>query len=252
MAPPTAQAPRSRTKGRARGTPATAAAGRDTPPSAGPPPPVAAVVVAALAVLLAGLFFRDKLALGFASLWQAYNDLLAVRPLLAKVAVGVVFTFLGDLLAQLVAPPAAAAATTAAAEASAGELPRSEQGTCGASQQQHGAVGPDGGDTSKQRCGPDASSRRSAYVVRLFGGWFTYDYGRAFRFGLYSALVGTPLAAGWFNLLDRLIVTSPVVSAAVASTAASVVLQPSGVFVLSPAAAVLTKMFLVSSSKALF
>jgi hypothetical protein len=107
-------------------------------------------------------------------MWDAYCNVLTARPVATKLATGMVGTFLGDLLAQftqgLVRTHNAAAATIRGRSSRA-----SGSGSTA-------AVGTSGSDA---------------------GGAFELDLARTARLVAFSALVGTPVAFVWFNLLDQ-------------------------------------------------
>lgn len=137
-----------------------------------------AVSSIALAGALAG-----AASLSFPLIWSAYNSLLVAHPLLAKIAVGVVFTIAGDLIAQL-STSATASWQSMHSDAAAAAAPQ-ESGT--------GEAG-EGAPTS---AGPAASA-------------FSYDTPRVLRLILYSALIGTPAVHLWFQFLDNTVSpTSP-------------------------------------------
>jgi hypothetical protein len=106
-------------------------------------------------------------------MWDAYCNVLTARPVATKLATGMVGTFLGDLLAQftqgLVRTHNAAAATIRGRRSRA-------SGSCSA-----------------------AAAGSSSDAGRAF----ELDLARTVRLVAFSALVGTPVAFVWFNLLDQ-------------------------------------------------
>lgn len=99
--------------------------------------------------------------------WDAYCNVLTQQPVATKLATGMVGTFLGDLLAQftqgLVNTSSAAAATIRGRSRGSGQSGATAAGSSG----------------------------------------FELNLGRTARLVGFSALVGTPVAFVWFNLLDQ-------------------------------------------------
>jgi hypothetical protein len=106
-------------------------------------------------------------------MWDAYCNVLTARPVATKLATGMVGTFLGDLLAQftqgLVRTHNAAAATIR-------------------------------GRSSRASGSSNAAAAGSSSDA---GHGFELDLARTARLVAFSALVGTPVAFVWFNLLDQ-------------------------------------------------
>lgn len=96
--------------------------------------------------------------------WDAYCNVLTTRPVATKLATGMVGTFLGDLLAQFM------------------------QGVV----QTHSKV------TTRGRHGRNSRAVASAAATA-----FALDFSRTARLVGFSALVGTPIAFVWYNLLDQ-------------------------------------------------
>jgi hypothetical protein len=109
-------------------------------------------------------------------MWDAYCNVLTARPVATKLATGMVGTFLGDLLAQfsqgLVQTHNAAAATIRGRHSRA-----------------------NGNSSGAVSAAAGSSSGAS--------GAFELDLARTARLVAFSALVGTPVAFVWFNLLDQ-------------------------------------------------
>jgi hypothetical protein len=107
-------------------------------------------------------------------MWDAYCNVLTARPVATKLATGMVGTFLGDLLAQftqgLVRTHNAAAATIRG---------RSSRAS--------------GSSSAAAAAGSSSDAGRA----------FELDLARTARLVAFSALVGTPVAFVWFNLLDQ-------------------------------------------------
>lgn len=96
--------------------------------------------------------------------WDAYCNVLTTRPVATKLATGMVGTFLGDLVAQFMQGLLGSRSKTAKAGRSSG----------------HGQ--------------PVSSANADAFAL---------DLSRTARLVGFSALVGTPVAFVWFNLLDQ-------------------------------------------------
>ncbi|KAF6252113.1 hypothetical protein COO60DRAFT_1554956 [Scenedesmus sp. NREL 46B-D3] len=99
-------------------------------------------------------------------MWDAYCNVLTARPVATKLATGMVGTFLGDLLAQL---------------------------TQGLMRTHNAAAATIRGRSSSAAAAGSSSA----------GGAFELDLARTARLVAFSALVGTPVAFVWFNLLDQ-------------------------------------------------
>lgn len=109
-------------------------------------------------------------------MWDAYCNVLTTRPVATKLATGMVGTFLGDMVAQLMQ-----------------NLLKS-----------HGSSQPVGKPSSAPSSGFKGGKVRSSSPVAAGGaGGFELDLTRTARLVGFSALVGTPVAFVWFSLLDQ-------------------------------------------------
>ncbi len=111
--------------------------------------------------------------------WQAYCSSLTERPMFTKMLTGMLGTLLGDLLAQ-----GLAAATSAGSSSS--------DSTTAAN-----------GSKPSHSTAAGAKGASAAQVAQKWSpGLPALDWSRTARLVGYSALVGTPLAALWYNFLD--------------------------------------------------
>lgn len=109
-------------------------------------------------------------------MWDAYCNVLTTRPVATKLATGMVGTFLGDMVAQL--------------------MQNLLKG--------HASSQPMGKSASAPSSGSKNSKVRSSSPVAASGaGGFELDLTRTARLVGFSALVGTPVAFVWFSLLDQ-------------------------------------------------
>lgn len=108
-------------------------------------------------------------------MWDAYCNVLTARPVATKLATGMVGTFLGDLLAQF------------------------SQGLV----HTHNKAAASIRDRRSRASGGSSAAAAATGSSSGAGGAFELDLARTARLVAFSALVGTPVAFVWFNLLDQ-------------------------------------------------